>query len=598
MSWLLPLPTVIPLIGAAAVAVSDHYTPARVKNVIALVCAIASFGFCLAILIQANHAEQLHWFGGWKPRGGSIAVGIGFVADPFGAGMAALASGLVVLALAYSWSYMREAALHYDILMLAFCAGMTGFALTGDLFNMFVWFELMGVAAYALAGFSVEELGPLQGAINFAVTNTIGAYLILLGIGLVYARTGALNFAQIGNELAYRPTDKLVVVALTLLLAGFLVKAAIVPFHFWLADAYAVAPVPVCVLYAGVMTEFGLFAIGRIYWTMFEVPLAPHHLMVRGALVVFGVVTALLGAVMAFLQRHLKRMLAFTTISYTGTMLTGIAMMHATALAGVANLVLAHGLLTAGLFFACGIVVLRCRDVDELRLRGSGPNLRVAAVLWFAGSIGLVGIPYVGVFLGHTLIDDGAKALHAEWLPPVLFVAQALSAAALLRAGARIFLGWGSPRDPLLTPEPPEEPPGREASMPLLVAVTATAISLGLVASIVPGLQQRTEAGADRFRDHAGYVDRVLHAVPFPPTPRLPFTIEAATPSSLAYGGGALVLSFAFAALGLWYRRLPRGALAAARALHAVHTGIVGDYVLWLCAGTALLGGIWAFTLR
>ena len=172
MSWLLPLPTAIPLLGAAAIAVSDHFTPTRVKNVLALAAAGASFAFSVAIMLQSERGDVVHWFGGWKPRGGSIAIGIGFVADPFGAGMAALASGLVVLALVYSWTYMREAALHFDILMLVFCAGMTGFALTGDLFNMFVWFELMGVAAYALAGFNVRELGPLQGAINFAVINT------------------------------------------------------------------------------------------------------------------------------------------------------------------------------------------------------------------------------------------------------------------------------------------------------------------------------------------------------------------------------------------------------------------------------------------
>src|SRR3954466_11436282 len=157
MSWLLPLPTTIPLLGAAAIAVSDHVAPRRVKNSIALAAAAASLGCSLAIMVRPERGDLLHWFGGWKPRG-DVAIGIGFVADPFGAGMAALASGLTVLALAYSWTYMSEAALHFDVLMLVLCAGMTGFALTGDLFNMFVWFELMGVAAYALAGFEVDRL--------------------------------------------------------------------------------------------------------------------------------------------------------------------------------------------------------------------------------------------------------------------------------------------------------------------------------------------------------------------------------------------------------------------------------------------------------
>jgi multicomponent Na+:H+ antiporter subunit D len=241
-----------------------------------------------------------------------------------------------------------------------------------------------------------------------------------------------------------------------------------------------------------------------------------------------------------------------------------------------------------------------------LRLHGAGRGRSGVAALWFAGSIGLAGLPYVGVFLGHSLVDDGAAALQKGWLPPLLLGAQALSAAALLRAGARVFLGWGSHEDSMLTPEPSEKPSEREASLPLMVSVTATAIVLGLVASFMPGLQQRTEGAADRFRDHAGYVARVLDVKPVPPTAHLPFTLEPATHSSIAYGVAALLLAFALAALGLWYRRLPRPALTAARrvlgppgrALHAAHSGIVGDYLLWLCAGTVVLGGLWAFTLR
>src|SRR5204863_10054305 len=130
------------------------------------------------------------------------------------------------------------------ILVLVFTAGMVGFCLSGDLFNMFVFFELMSVAAFALAGYKIDEAEAIEGSLNFAVTNIVGSFLLLTGIALVYGRTGALNLAQAGVALSHAPADGLVVVAFSLIAAGFLVKAAIVPFHFWLPDAYAVALTP------------------------------------------------------------------------------------------------------------------------------------------------------------------------------------------------------------------------------------------------------------------------------------------------------------------------------------------------------------------
>src|SRR5436190_21156190 len=213
----------------------------------------------------------------------------------------------LTVALLFSWHYMEEAPRLYRVLMLVFLGGMCGFALSGDLFNMFVFFEVMGVAAYALAGYHIEQLGPLQGALNFAITNSIGAYMILFGTALVYGETGALNLAQIGKTLARHPPDALLVVAFTLILVGFLVKAAVVPFHLWLADAHAVAPAPVCVLYSGAMVELGLLGIARVYWTAFEGAFAVQASAVRDAFIWIGLVTALVGALMCFLQRHLKR---------------------------------------------------------------------------------------------------------------------------------------------------------------------------------------------------------------------------------------------------------------------------------------------------
>jgi multicomponent Na+:H+ antiporter subunit D len=604
MSWALPLPTAIPLLAAAAVVACDHVVPRRTKDAAAIVASAAATGFAVLVMLESRKQEVVHWFGGWRPDHG-VALGVSFVADPLGAGMAVLACGLATLVLVYSWTYMRHEARLFDALVLVFSGAMAGFALTGDVFNMFVWFELMGVAAYALAGFKASELGPVQGAVNFAITNTVGAYMILIGIALLYGRAGALNLAQIGRVLAGHAADRLVVVAFTLLVAGLLVKAAIVPFHLWLADAHAVAPAPVCVLFSGAMVELALLFVARVYWTVFDAQLHRHPDAIKHVLLAFGVATMLVGAVMCLLQRHLKRMLAFSTIAHAGVMLTGIALLDPASLSGVANLVLSHALLKGALFLVCGLVLLQLEDVDELRLHGRGRALSASAVLWFAGAVGLIGVPYIGAFLGHSLLDDAAVAQGYGWLPPLAMVVQAVSAGALVRAGARVFLGWGPRDDPLLSTEPGESAPERTGSVGLMVAVTAVMLALGLAASAAPGLERRTHAGAERFVDRAQYVGDVLDGVRHPPPSPLPYDVPAASGSSVAYGVGATALAFAVAAFGLWYRRLPAALRRGAGrrigppldVLRSAHSGVVGEYLVWIVAGTALIGAVWALTL-
>jgi multicomponent Na+:H+ antiporter subunit D len=604
MSWLLPLPVAIPLLAAAVVIACDHVAPRWFKDAIVFGAAGSATGFAFAVLLASERRDIVHWFGGWRPDHG-VALGISFAADPFGAGMAVLALGVTTLALLYSWTYLRNASRTYDALLLVLGGGMAGFALTGDVFNMFVWFELIGVAAYALAGFKAEEIGPVQGAVNFAISNTVAGYLILVGIALVYGRTGTLNLAQIGHALAGRSPDRLTVVAFTLLVAGLLAKGAIVPFHLWHADAHAAAPAPVCAVFSGVMIQLGLLFVGRVYWLVFDAQLRGHPGAVRDLLLGLGVATMLVGALMCFLQRHLKRMLVFSTIAEAGIMLTGVALLDPKSLAGAATLVLSHGLLKTGLFLVCGLAILQLRDVDELRLRGAGRRLRYSAVFWLLGAIGLAGVPYTGVFLGHALIDDGAAAHGIEWLQPLAMIAAGVSAGALLRAWARIFLGWGPAQDELLTPEPKEEPAEQQAFAPLMRAAAAVALALGLAASVVPGLERRAEAAAHRFVDRAAYAAQVLHASEPARSAPLPYDVPTATAASLAYGAGSCALALGVAAFGLWRARLPAGFRSlASRALgppvdavRAAHSGIVGDYLLWIVAGTVLIGGIWAFTL-
>ena len=246
------------------------------------------------------------------------------------------------------------------------------------------------------------------------------------------------------------------------------------------------------------------------------------------------------------------------------------------------------------------------RSVDELRLHGRCRELRLVGLLFALGGIGLIGLPYIGSFLGHSLVDEGATKEGLRWILPLTWIAAAVSAGAILRAGGRVFLGWGPREDDLLTTEPPEEPPERSAVYGALLAPAALLIALGLAASLVPGLQQRTEAGAERFRDRAAYVGRVLGAESAPNPPRLPFAIERAPAESWAWGFGSGLLAALVAAFGLWRQRLPAAFRAPSarmlgppvRILKLVHSGIVGDCLMWITAGTAVIGGVWALTLK
>ena len=195
------------------------------------------------------------------------------VVAPLPGALALLASLLTLFASIFSWSFFEQTRNHIQPLLLVFMAAMCGFAYAGDLFNLFVWFELMLAAAFALCGLKTAEPAPLQGAFNFAITNTVGAFFIVTGLALLYARTGALNMAQAGRSLG-KHADALVLMSFLMMTVGYMVKAAIVPFHLWLPDAHAVSPTPVCILFSGIMVELGTYAVARIYWSVFASVLA------------------------------------------------------------------------------------------------------------------------------------------------------------------------------------------------------------------------------------------------------------------------------------------------------------------------------------
>jgi multicomponent Na+:H+ antiporter subunit D len=625
-SAVIPASVAVPLGGAALMAGFSGLLPRWVRDLVAIAVTLGTTTLTLILTASSAGRPMIYWFSGWRPAGGMV-IGIDYAVGPLGAGMASLAGVLATAALVYCWRYFDSARGRYHALILIFLAASVDFCLAGDLFNLFVAFELVAVTAFGLTGYSAGHPAPLQGAINFAVTNSLGGMSVLMGVGFLYARTGSLNLAQIGQALAGRHADGLIVVAFALLAGGFLVKAAVVPFHFWLPDAYGSAPIPVCVLFAGVLSELGLFGLIRVWDTVFSGLAGGPGPRMRTVLLGLGILTALVGAVMALAQTQLKRMLAFVTMSHLGIYLIGAGLLTPLGLAGASLLVIGDALAKSALFLGVGVLQHQRASVSETRLRGRGRGLAVTGITIVLGALVLADLPPFVSSAGHALLAEAADQAGLPWLEIVIALTVIMSSGAVLRAAGRIWLGWGTTERQ--SPETgTEDDPGDEAEdrpdtthlaaaadgpagggerpngqgqsgrrerVPLTMVLTPLALlAIGLGLGLVSGIEEHAAAAAAAFSDRAAYAAAVLgthgRTVPASGTVSVPATstggvltdlgqvLAALCVAGIALDGRAVRLRQALAAGTGWLRRL--------------HSGLVGDQVTWLVAGLALLAAL------
>jgi multicomponent Na+:H+ antiporter subunit D len=345
-----------------------------------------------------------------------------------------------------------------------------------------------------------------------------------------------------------------------------------------------------------------LCGLARILATAFAPPLQTHANGTRALLVGVGAVTAVIGASGCFEQRHVKRLLAFVTVSQVGLILCGIGLLGDRALAGAALAALATGLVLAALFGVVGVLLRRYQTADEYELAGRGRDLPFAACVFAIGALLLVPLPPGVGFRGVALIATAARSDGYTWLPILLAVTSAVSAGTLLRAGGRVFLGLGVQRKPEQrdanedrsqeqSSDEEEAPKEGRRTSPVLIAVPALLLALAVVLGVLPGFAASVEAAAAHFRDVQSYTAAVLRAK----SPHYaPVAGTAIGTAPWLYSAASLVGAVLVATTGLRGRGLLPTQIV--DALRGAHSGHVGDYVAWWTFGLATFGALalWA----
>jgi multicomponent Na+:H+ antiporter subunit D len=565
----LPLAIVAPIAGAVLAPLL-----CRLSRRLGLSIALLAVLVAAAILLRAAPAVYsghilVHYLGGWGPVDGQV-LGVTVAADAWGltgALVAAVVGAVVLLSTLSGLGELGRRELGgYACLTQLLIAAVIGGALTADIINLFVWFEVAALASYALTGFFLERPPALEAAFKTLVLTAPAGFFIFLGAALLYQREGALNLGGLRLALGAKAAGPVEAVALALLLAGFATKTGLVPFHGWLPDAHTAAPGPISALFSGVLVNFGIVAIGRLGYSVFT----PAHLPVRGLLTVLGCVSALGGALYALLQNDLKRVLAYDTVSQMGLLAVGLGTGTGTGLAGTAYHLVNHALFKALLFLCAGAIVHATGATQLNEMGGIARRMPWLAGAFTLGVAAIAGVPPLNGYASVGLIHDGLAERH-EYVPyAVLLAAQAVTVAALVRALVALLRRRRGEyqRNERLRP----------GMLVALAVLGGGCVGFGLFPD--PILQHAMAPAAAALTDGSGYARAALSGGGTVAPLHLHFAYLSLR--ELAGTGLSLVLAAPAAALAHRYR--DSRAVAGFRALAS---GSVNDYTAYLCLGFA-----------
>jgi len=400
----------VPLGLAFAIPLFALFWKAAVKYIPPVALA---FNLVVSLLLLPRVLENsiIVSIGGWQPP-----FCINLVAGPVGVLFSTIIALVGLLVSVYALDYIKEGATEkYHMLYLLLLTGATGVVLTGDIFNLFVFFEILCISSYSLVAY-LRDKASIESAVKYLIQGAVGSSLLLIGIGLLYGLFGTLNMADIAQSIrSVSPVS--VFVPMVLIVAGLGIEAAIFPLNAWLPDAHSSAPSSISAILSGIAIEVGLYAVVRVIFTIFG---AQSFLPF---LALLGILTLLVGEMCAFCQNNIKRMLAYSSIGQIGLILFALAIATSYGVTSGLFQLVSHTLSKALLFLAAGYMIYRAGSMEISALEGMGKKMPLTCLAFTIGVFSLVGLPPFIGFPSKFLIVRAALATKETYFIVLLGLA-------------------------------------------------------------------------------------------------------------------------------------------------------------------------------
>jgi multicomponent Na+:H+ antiporter subunit D len=501
-SWLLALPIAIPFLAAVAAFLWRASAAGRWISLAGSVLSLlASVALLLAVLDEGVVAAQM---GGWP-----APFGITLVADFLGVVMVVITAitGLATAIYALGEIEERLERLGYHALFQILIAGVTGAFLTGDVFNLYVWFEVMLIASFGLLvlGGSREQL---DAGIKYVALNLVSTLIFLSGIGLLYGMTGTLNMADLRGAIAEVENQGLVTVVAMMFMVGFGVKAAVFPLFFWLPASYHTPSFAVSAVFAGLLTKVGVYALMRMFTLVFVGDVGFTHQI----LIWVSALTMLTGVLGAAAQTDFRKILSFHIISQIGYMTLGLALYTPLAIMGGVFYLVHHIIVKANLFLVSGVANKLAGGTDLNRIGGLYKSSPLLAALFVVPAFSLAGFPPLSGFWAKYLIVKASLELEA-WL--IAFVALFVGLLTIFSMTKIWGMAFWKPHPDGIDPTP-DRAPGA-VRIPMMIPIVGLAAMTVVIGLFPEPFVQFAEVAALQLLDPSAYVEAVLGARPAPP---------------------------------------------------------------------------------